>query len=243
MSKPVQDLNDVCKLGPLRQGRTVDHQDRQAQSPRRLQLGARAGAAGVLGHNQLRTVTLHQRTVFSDSERSSRNDRLVVGQRHCVRFVHQPKKIVVLGLGSEVLQMHATNGQEHTPGRTGQRVNRRSDIRDVLPGVTLLRVPGRSCQRSQWRRRRSAGHYSIAAHLRSKRMGRVYDMADRMIADIARQSFCTTEPAHACWHGLRARGVNAASIGVGGRNALLGYGFCQSIRLGRTTKNQEVGHV
>lgn len=243
MSQPVQDLRDIGQLGPLRHHRTVDHQHRKAQCTRGVQLGARSGAACVLGHNQLRPVAQHQRPVVFDRERSTRNEDVAIGQRHGLGLIHQPQQIVVLGLSGEVQKMHTANGQKHAPSRTGQRVNRTLDIRYMLPIVTLLRDPSRSGQRSQRSRCRNAGFDRIAAHLRGKGVGRVYDMADPMFADVTRQPLRSSEASDARWYRLRAGAVHPASIGIGGRDALLGDGFYQSIRLGRTTKNQEVGHV
>lgn len=243
MRQPVQDLRDIRQLGPLRQGRAVYHQNRQAQHPCRIQLGPRAGAARILGHNQLRAVVLHQHPIIFNRERPPRNNHLAVGQRHCFWFIDQPQKVVMLRLNSEVMKMHATNRQEDAAGRAGQSFNRTFNIRYVLPVVPILRDPSRPGQSSQGRCDPRTGFHGISAHLRRKGMSRIDNVANTVFTDVPRQSLRTTKPTYAQRHGLRTRIIDTTSVGIGGGNALLGDRFCQSIRLGRATKNQEVGHV
>ncbi len=243
MRQPVQDLRDICQLGPLRQGRTVYHQNRQAQRPCGIQFGPRAGATRILGHNQLRLVALHQLPIIFNRERPPRNNHLAVGQRHSFWFVHQPQKVVMLRLSGEIMKMHAANCQEDAAGWTGQSFNRSFNIRYVLPVISVLRDPGRPGQSGQGRCSPRTGIHSIPAHLRCKGMSRIDNMADAVLVNVPRQSRCTAKPTHAHRHGLRARVIDTSGVGIGSGNALIGNRFCQSIRLGRATKNQEVGHV
>ncbi len=243
MRQPVQDLRDIRQLGPLRQGRPVYHQNRQPQRPCGIQFGPRACAARILGYNQLRTVTFHQGPILFNRERASRNDHISIRERQSVRIVHQPQKIVMLRLGCEVMKMHAANCQEDAAGWTRQRFDCTVNIPYVLPVVSSLRDPGRPRQRGQWHRGLSAGFHRMTAHLRGKGMGRIDNVADAVLADVLHQPLCTTKPANAHGHGLRARAIDTSSVGIRGGNTLIGNRFCQSIRLGRTTKNQEVGHV
>ncbi len=243
MRQPVQNLRDIRQLGPLRQGRPVYHQNRQAQRPCGIQLGPRAGAARILGYNQLRTVTFHQGPIIFNRERAPRNDHITIRERQSVRIVHQPQKIVMLRLGCEVMKMHAANCQEDAAGWTRQRFDCAFNIRYVLPVVPVLRDPGRPGQSSQGRCDPRTGFHRISAHLRRKGMGRINNMADVVLADVPNQPLCTAKPAYAHGHGLRARAIDATSVRIRGGNTLLSNRFCQSIRLCRTTKNQEVGHV
>ncbi len=243
MSQPVQDLRDLLEFSPLRHSGSVDHQHGQAQQPRGIKLGARTCAARVLGHYQLRAVALHQRAVIFHRKRTARYNHIAVRQRYSFRCVHQPQQIVMLGLGCKLLQMHATNGQKNALRQAAQGADCCVDIRHVQPVVSLFRDPGRPRQHRQRCRGNSTGFNRVAAHLRGKGMSCVNNMADPMVANIACQPDCTTESSHTRWHRLMAGRVNTTCIGVGRRNALFGDRFCQSIRLGRATKNQEVGHV
>ncbi len=243
MRQPVQDLRDICQLGPLRQGWTVYHQNRQAQRPGGIQFGPGACATRILGYNQLRMVTFHQGPVLFNRKRAPRNDHIAFRKRQCVRIVYKPQKIVMLRLGCEVMKMHAANCQEDAAGWTSQSFNRSFNIRYVLPVISVLRDPGRPGQSGQGRCSPRTGIHRISAHLCRKGMSRIDNMADAVLVNVPRQSRCTTKPAHAHRHGLRARVIDTSSVGICSGNALIGNRFCQSIRLGRATKNQEVGHV
>ncbi len=243
MSQPVQNLCDIRQFGPLRQGRTVDHQHRHAQRPSCIQLGTGTGSACVLGHHQLDAVLPHQRLIILKGERTARDNHIAVRQRQRARFINQPQQIVVLGLGGKVLKMHPTNRQKDALRRTGHRGNRTVDIGDVLPSVALLRRPGRAGQRCQCHSGFATRCGGVPAHLRGKGMCGINHMGHRMIPQIIRQPFGAAKPADAYRQGLRARIFNAPGIGIGGWNALFGQGFGQRVGLGRAAKDQEVCHA
>ncbi len=243
MKQPVQNLCDLRKLGPLRQNRAVDHQHGQAQRPRRVQLGARARAACVLGYDQLRAVALHQRPVVSFGKRPSGNDNLCVRQGHSVGVIHQTQQVAVLGLGGKVFKVHTANGEENAPGFAGQRVDSRCNVLDAIPVVAGLRCPRRAGQRGQWRPHRGACFNRVPAHPGRKWMGRVHDMGDGVLMDIGGQTFRTAETANPYRQGLRTRVFDPSSVGIHSRNPLFRNSFGQRIGLGRAAKDQEVCHV
>lgn len=243
MSQPVQNLCDIRQFGPLRQGRTVDHQHRHAQRPRRVQLGARAGSACVLGHHQLNAMLLHQRAVVGLGERPTRDNHVAMRQRQAIRFIDKPQQIVVLGLGSKVLEVHPTHGQKDALRGTGQRSNRAIDIRNVVPLISVLNLPCRAGQRGQGHVGFATCSNSVSAHLRGKGMGGIDDMGHFVVSQITCKPFGAAKPSDAHRQGLRARVINAPGVGIDGRNTLFGHGFGQRVSLGRTAKDQEVCHA
>ncbi len=243
MSQPVQNLCDTRQLGPLRQIRTVDHQHRHAKRPCGVQLGARAGAARVLGHHQLNAVLPHQRLVIRKGERPARDNDIAVRQRQRARFIDKPQQIAVLRLSGKVLKMHPTNSQKDALRRTGHRGDCTVDIGDVVPSVALLRRPCRAGQRGQCHSGFATRCDGIPAHLRGKGVGGINHVGHSLVAQVTRQTFGTAKPADAYRQRLRARVFNATCIGISGWNALFGHGFGQRVGLGRATKDQEVCHA
>ncbi len=243
MSQPVQNLCDMAQFDPLRQGRTIDHQHRQAQRPRRVELGARARAARVLGHNKLRAMILHQGAVIGLGEGPSGHDHICIRQRQVFGFIHQPQKVMVLRFRREVFKMHTSNCQKHALWHSGKRLNRGGDIGHMMPSVTGLRHPCPARQSSKRNLRLIAGRDRVPAHLSGKRMSGIHDVSNAVFADITGQPVNPTIPANTGRQRLRARFLHPSGVRIDRRNPLFGYSFGQSVGLGRTTKNQEVWHV
>ncbi len=248
MRKPVQNLCDSRKLGPLWQNRAVDHQHRQAQCARRVQLGPRTGASCVLGDNKLRPMALHQRAIVGFGKGPSGNDNFGIRQGQAVGVIHQTQQKIVLGLGCKILKMHTANGQENPLCVPGQCIDSRRDVRDVMPVIAGLRRPRRAGQRGQGRLRCPTRLDRIPAHLGRKRMGCVHDMSDGVVADVICQTFRPAVTANTYWQRLRAWRFHSSRVGIGSRNPLFRKGFSQGVGLGRAAKDQhigdqEVGHV
>ena len=242
MSQPVQDLRGGCQLGPLRDNGSVNHQHGQPKVARGVQLGARTGAARILGHDQFDLVGLHQGDIVVQRERPTRNNDLRLGHRDTVGFIDQSQQIVMLGLRSKLLQMHAANSKEHPLGRALQRRNRSRNIRHVTPVIASAALPCRTGQRGERNSRLGARLGGVPAHLRGKGMGCVNDMGHRVFGDVACQSVGPAKPADARGQGLRARVFHPTRIGICGIHPLFAHSFGQGVGFGGAAKNQEMGH-
>ncbi len=243
MSQPAQNLRHARQFGPLRKGRSVDHQHRHTQRTCGVQLSPRTGSARVLGHNQFDIILLYQRPVPCLSERSARHDHIAIRQRQRIGFVHQPQQVSMLGLGGEFLKMHTANGQKNAPRGASQSRNRRVNIRHMLPTILALRAPCRARQRRQGHLGLAACCNGIRTHLCCEGMGGINHMGDRVILKVPRQTFDTAEPTDTYRQGLGPWIVHPTGIGIDRRDAMLGQNFGQRIGLGRATKDQEVGHA
>ena len=243
MNQPIQNLCDARKLGPLRQDRTVDHQHRKAKRPRRVQLGARTCAARVSGHNQLRAVAPHQRPVTGFSKRSPCHHHMGIRQGQPVGFIHKAQQVVMLTLSRKHLKMHAANSQKNALRFTRESVNRCRDILHMVPCISGLRYPHLSRQRDQRDQGFMAGPDRIPAHLCREGMSCIHNMGKCVFANKCRKAIGATKSPNADRQWLRAGLLHATGIGINSRNSLFSNGLRQSIRLGRATKNQEVGHV
>lgn len=243
MRQPVQNLRRGPQFRSFRNFGSIDHKDGQPQGARRIQLGPRATAARILGHNQLGAMAAHQLNIALNSERPARDLDVRVGHRHPVRLIHQTQQVVVLGLGREVVQMHTAHGKEHALSRTVQRLDSSVDIRDTDPIVCLSFHPRRARQCSQRRVRLGAGLRGVPAHLRGKGVRGVDHMGHAMVADVTCQPFGPTKAANTGWQRLRARIVDTPRVRIGRVKPLFRHSFGQSIGLGCAAKNKEVGHV
>lgn len=243
MRQPVQNLRRGPQFRSFRNFGPIDHKDGQTQGARRIQLGPRATAARILGHDQLRAMTAHQLNVALNSERPARDLYVGVGHRHPARFIHQTQQVVVLGLGREVRQMHTAHGKKHALSRTAQRLDSSVDIRDTDPIVSLSFHPRRARHCSQRRARLGAGLRGVPAHLRSKGVRCVDHMGHAMVADVTLQPLGPTKAANAGRQRLRTRVVDAPCVRIGRVKPLFCNSFGQSVGFGCAAKNKEVGHV
>ncbi len=243
MSQPVQNLRDCRQLDPLRQNRSVDHQNWQAQYPRRVQLGARATASGVFRHYQFRAMALHQGAIFGLGKRTAGHNHVGSLQRQSAGFVDQPHQVVMLGVCRELLKVHTSDGQEHTLRRASQSPHSCGNIGNMMPCIPGLRSPRLTRKCRQWDLRHMASRNRIPAHLSREGMRGIHHMSDLVLAEISRQPVNTSKSAYAHRQRLRTRGFDTSGIGICRRNPLFRNGFGQGIGLGRAAKNQEVWHV
>ncbi len=240
MSQPVQNLRDMRQLDPLRQAWAVDHQYRQAQGPRSIQLGLRPRAPGVFRNNKLRPMVLHQRAIAFLGKGTSRHNHVGLRQWHAVRLIDQPQQIMVLGLRGERLKMQATRGQKHPARRACQGGNSSRDIRNMLPRITGPGDPWRAGQRRQGDLGCSASLDGVPAHLGGKGMGGIHHMSDSVLAQMMDQPFDAAKPSDTGRQRLRAGRIHASGVGISRCSTLFGQGFGQSVGLGRTTQDQQI---
>lgn len=225
----------------LRQGWTVDHQDRQAKRAGGVDFGFGPSPTCVFADDAINRVGLEQRDVVSGFERPTRHSHGVLRQaRRFAGRINQAQDVVMLRLGSKSLQMHATKGQHDAFGGCIQRGNGGVDVRHVVPVIPRFSLPRRTCQGGQWRSRFGAGVKRVPAHLCGKRVCGINDMADVMVADVTRKTLCPAKPTVAHGHGLLARVGDAACVAERGTDALISYGLRKRAGLCRAAKNKEM---
>lgn len=229
-------------LLPLRQAGAVDHEDRNIKPARGLQLGPRAGAAGVLGNDQPNPVFQQQGAISLHVKRAFGNDNVVMWQgRRTARRVDQPQQVVVLRLLGKARNFFPTNGQKD-PLRVGIECGDRAfHVRRVNPGVAgmgLPRRPGEREQRSREARRRKD---RVLAHRFREGMGRVDDMRHPRLSDIVGQPIGPAEPANPCRDRQRLGQFGAPGIGVDRLQAGIGDRMGQKAGFGRPAEDKKDG--
>ncbi len=240
---PGHHLIDALRDGAGRDRRAVDHDDRQAKDPCRVDLGARTLATGILGDDMGNGMVAHQRQIVVQREGPTGNDGMGIGQRQGLgRRIDQPQKIMVLGLVREIGEVHPADGEEDAGRRIGQGAGGGGDVGDVRPGIARPGLPGIAFQRHKRRSRHRRGQDGIRAHLRGEGMGRVDQMGDGLIAQVTRQPLRPAEAADAGGQGLRARRLGSARVGQGGVNACLCQGAGKAGGIGGAAQKKDACH-
>lgn len=240
---PVKDRCDVMGLRAVGQGGAVDHQDRNLQLARGDQFCLCAGAARILGHNQIDAMRLHQPLVRGHIKRATVDDDMVVGQGGWgLRRIDQTQKVAMRRPGRESMQMHPPEGQHdgapwHVEGGHGSR-----DVRNMRPQIAIACDPCRAGQRQQRRARKPGCAHRIGADRGGERMGCIDQMGDMMCAQILCQPVRAAKPAHAHRHRLGFRAINAACVAEGRGQARAGQFGDKACGFYRAAEDKDVLH-
>lgn len=243
MNQPREYIFQAVSFGPARNGRAVYDQDRQAQRARGDQLGFGAASTGVLADDEIDCMRSHQRQVRFGREGTAIHDQCMVGQDGClVWHVDETQQVVVLWLGRKGVHMHASKREHDAAGRPRNGGHCGGNVGNMGPAVTLNGCPCRAGQRDVRHARLSRSFHRMGAHGGGKRMGGVDQMGHTMLAQIADKTSHAAKAADPRWHRLRSGTVRAACVAQGRGDAALGQRARECARLGRTAKQQDIGH-
>lgn len=243
MTQPGKHILGIINLGPVGNGGTVNHQDRQAQIARRDQLGIGAAAARILANHQIDGVGLQQCAVSSGSERTAIHDQRVMGQaRRLFRHIHEAQQIVVLWLGGEGFHMHSSQRQHDAAGRACQRGDRAIDIGNAGPAVTGDRFPRPAGQGDMGHTRQTGRLHRVCAHRRGEGVGGIDQMSHAMVAQIIGQPRNSAEPANPHRNRLSTGVCGPSGIAERRRNAALREQSGKRAGLGCAAKQEDIGH-
>lgn len=240
--KPSQNLRYGVNPWPVGHKGAVDQDHGQAQVTRRIQFCTRARTTRVLCDDMGDVVGLQQIKIALQRKGAARNHRSGMGQGQSGGLVNKPQKVMMLRLYGEIVQRLAPYGQENPCRIVGQGRNSARHIGDALPVVTLGRLPRRAFKGQQRRLGDGCGLNGVAAHLRREGVGRVNQVGDGVLAQVAHQTRHPAEAANALAQGLAQRGFGASGVRENRVNALIGQGFCQFRRLCRAAKQKDAGH-
>ena len=215
MTKPRQHILDVLDPRPLRQFWSQDHDDRQAKLARGVDLGARTGAARIARHRPQDAARAYQLAIVFKRERPARDDDFGVGQRqHTLGRIDEAQRVGVLRFCGERRDVLPADREKHGSALFREGGDSRVDTRDLDPVVALSADPGCAFQRDQRHAGRSTGFDRVTAHVGGKRMRRVDDMGDALLADEISQSRCTAKAADPCRERMRKRDLRPSGIGI-----------------------------
>ena len=243
MIDPGQHFADSLRRGATRRGRAINHDDRQIEHARRVDLGARTFAARIFGDDEVDPLVTHQGEIARQGEGSTIHEQMMARQRRRrVRRIDEAENIMMLRLISEGRDMHAAE-REHDPARLpGKRLNRAGDIGHMGPTVALSRLP---CWAGQHkvsdtyppRRLRCVG-----AHRGGEGMGRVNQMRHRLFLQISGQPCHAAEAADANRYRLRTRVSGASDVAQHGAIAPCRERLCERTRFSGAAQDEDVAH-
>jgi len=243
MTEPGEYILGAVDLCPVWNGRAVYHQHRQAELSRGEQLGLSALPAGVLAHDQVDGMDLHQAAVPCDCEGTTIHDQALAGQSgRAFRSIDEAQQIMVLRLGGEGFHMHPSQREHDVAGWPAQRSDRTVNVWNMRPMVTGDRLPGRTGQRDMGDAGQPSSVHGMRAHRRGKGVCRVNQMRHAMMAQIVGQSRNAAEASDTHRHRLSTGSLRAAGIAERRRNALCREQSGESVRLGCAAQQEDMSH-
>ncbi len=243
MIDPRQDIAETVSGLRLWHGRPVDHDDGQAEHPCRIDLRTRACASRIFGDNQVDAVRAHQGEIAVQREGAAIDQQMMVRQRG-QRFgrIDEAEQIMMLRLGGEGFNMHASERQHNAAGRPVERADGARNIGDMGPAVALPRLPFRAGEHEMGHPRLPRGDGGIGADNRGEGVGRVDEVGELFRLQISRQPLSTAKAADAHRHRLGTRVSGASGIAQHRPLAAFGQSFRQRARLGGAAKDQDMAH-
>ena len=209
----------------IRHGRSVNHDDWQAQRTRGVQLCLGPRSPCVFGHNMGDGMVPHQGGVTCHIKRAARQNDCVVRQRErCLRRIDQTQQKVMFGTRGESVEVLLANRQKHACGVMRQRINSARYVTDTDPVIAIIHRPRRALERGKADASLCTGRHSVRAYLRGKGVGGIDDMGDGFVLQVFDQTSNASEPANPRLKGLRNRTQRPARIG---KNCIH-TAFCQS---------------
>lgn len=241
--KPIHHVWQFAQNLALRDRWAFDHDDLQLKLPGRLDLGLRAAAASVLGHQNLGAMIAHQRQITGQIEGAARHlDPCGRKGKIAARRIDDPHQPIMLSKIDELRQMQAANGQKHPRGGAVQRSGCSSNVRNRQPVIARCGLPSRTLEGAKRKTHRLGSQDGIGADLRRERMGRINDLADGFGAQPIRKPGSTAEAPDPYRNGLRARALHPACIGQHSWQSLPGHLGGQQACLCRAPQNQRACH-
>ena len=240
MIQPVQHGAKGAGDGAVGCCRAGDQDHRQMQAACRLQLGQRAGAAGVFGDDMGDGMAAHQGHVGFNREGATIKDHFGIWHRQRgTGRIDQAQQVEMLGLGGEGGQGLLADGKEY-PRRVGrQGSNRRLGIGHMLPVIARLRQPFASFMGDQ----RGLGHRAslnrVTADLGGEGMRCIDDMGNPCVNNVVGKAVYAAIAAKTGWQGLRHRIFGAPGVGKYGVDVCGCKGMCKGRSLGGATQKED----
>lgn len=196
-------IRHVRVIGVVPLGRPLDHDDRNAETPRRFDLVITGTAAGILGNNSLDTVFFQHADFVIERKGTARGH--IARIRHLERRLHRidaADKIAVLRGDFEREKFLPSERQKHALAFAAERRNGLFDGIDTLPPVPRLALPGGARKRYERNFGKSGCLDGIGGNPRRIGMGGVHENIEALGANEIRKTRRTAKPAAAHRHGL-----------------------------------------
>ena len=180
-----------------------DHDHRQAERPRRFDLGIRGATAGILGDKDLDSFVLEQPLFGCAVEGAARLQKAQVGRQTCgVRRLDHAREIVMLCRHREGLQLLAAKAEEDAARLGAEGKSRIGRGRNDLPAIVGVLRPGQAHERRKRRAGAGAGGDGVCRHLIGVGVGRIDYNVDAPVSKVSGKSIGTAKTADARRDGL-----------------------------------------
>jgi hypothetical protein len=215
MTEPLHDLGHTFHPQPVGQLGPLDHDHRQTQFARSVDLGARAPSPGVAGNHPLDTARTHHVPFTGEGERPTRNDEICIRQRQRTFCgIDKAKRVGMLRSRRKWRDMLPADGEENIRPRLRQSSHGGCDVLYIDPDIVRRFDPRLAFQRDQRRCRCRAGGRRVAADLGCEGMGRIDHMREASLPNGIGQTVGTAEAADTGRQRLIDRDLCSPGIGI-----------------------------
>jgi hypothetical protein len=243
MIDPRQHFADAMNNPRLRQERAIDHDHRQTERPRRVQLRPRAFSARILGYDQVDPLRTHQGEIALQREGATIHHQMVAGQRRRhVRGIDEAEQIMMLWMGGEGRHMHSAERQHDAAWFSRQCIHGAGDVGNRSPAVAFAPFPGGAGQHDVRYARLLRRLRGMGAHGSGKGVGRVDQMRNCLPPEIGRETRDAAKAADAHGDRLRARLAGASGIAQHRAIAAIRQRLCERAGLGRAAQDEDIAH-
>lgn len=244
MTQPLHHLGDAfCPL-PVGQFRALEHDNGQSKLARGIDLGTRAGAAGVPRNDPFNSARVHHLQLAGKREWPTRHDDLRIGKRQRpVRRVDKSQRIGVLRFGAERGDVLPADGEKDAGAFDRQCRNGGSDIRYLDPVVARSFGPWLTLEGDELFSGRRTRDNRVAADLGRKRMRRVDHMGDCFPMNVFGKTLRAAEAADADRQLLIGRGASASRVGIDRLKPCARDSVGKRMSLARSAQNEGAYHA
>ena len=240
MSEPVHDLCQAFYSQPLGQFRPLDHDDRQTQFARRIDLGARARAAGVAGDDPCDGARTHQRQLAGKREGSSRHDQIGIRQRQrAVSGIDEAERVGVLRLHRKRRDVLPPDGEKNIRAGFRQCGHCGGNVIHLDPDIARLSDPRLALKCHQRRFRFRAGDQHVATDPGCEGMRCIDHTGELFLPDELGKPAHAAKAANACRQRLIDRNLRSTRIGIDRVEPSSRNCGCQQIGFARSAQDED----
>lgn len=240
MTEPLHHLGYAFHPRPVRQRRSLDHDDRKLQFACGIDLGACAVSPGVAGDDPLDPPRTHQVQFACEREWSTRDDKTCIRQRQRTsRGIDEAERVGMLRPRHERRNVLPADGEENIRPRLRQGSHGGCDVLHLDPDIVRCFRPRLPLQRNQRRCRCRAGSHRVAADLGCEGMGRIDHMREPFLPDGIGKTIRAAEAANAGRQRLIDRHLRSSGIGIDRVEPRSRDGGRQQVGFTRSAQNED----
>ena len=215
MTEPLHDLGYAFHPRPVRQRRSLDHDDGQRKFTCGIDLGACAASPGVAGDDPLDLPRTHQVQFAGEREWSTRDNKIRIRQQQRISCgIDESERVGVLRSRRKWRDVLPADGEENVRPRLRQGSHGGGDVLHLDPDIARHLYPWLALQRNQRCCRCHAGRRRVAADLDCEGMGRIDYMRESFLPNGISKTIRAAEAANTGRQRLIDRHLRSSGIGI-----------------------------